>query len=301
MTGVKWTQADHRQIACELRSLGVNVSSKTVGRLLETARLLVAGEPSRSCAVPSEDQDTQFACIAELRARFAAGGHPIISVDTKKRELVKGLLQKRRAGLEPRADSRQSMTSVPNRTASQSPTASTICSRTAGQCSFTSYNTPDFAVCHREVVANGRTATYPAARDLAILADAGGRMAIGVGVGSGFETRIFNRQHRLTITIRPVHPSGIQWSTVCSARSARTGRAGLSTATKPSSNTSARPPPLPVCEYAHNLIRRRYPKGVKITGERMQALGRYKGPDSTPNGTTPSDRLENGNLFCRRP
>ena len=35
MTGVKWTRRTTDKIACELRSLGVNVSSKTVGRLLK--------------------------------------------------------------------------------------------------------------------------------------------------------------------------------------------------------------------------------------------------------------------------
>ncbi len=34
MTGVKWTRRTTDKIACALRSLGVNVSSKTVGRLL---------------------------------------------------------------------------------------------------------------------------------------------------------------------------------------------------------------------------------------------------------------------------
>ena len=56
-----------------------------------------------------------------------------------------------------------------------------------------------------------------------------------------------------------------------------------------------------------HLIRRRYPKGVKITDERMQALSAsntsLQRTRLYPNGTTPSEvnRLENGNLFCRRP
>ena len=42
MTGVKWTRRTTDKIACELRSLGVNVSSKTVGRLLKQLGLLAA-------------------------------------------------------------------------------------------------------------------------------------------------------------------------------------------------------------------------------------------------------------------
>ena len=140
MTGVKWTRRTTDKIACELRSLGVNVSSKTVGRLLKQLGFSLRVNHKKLCGATSEDRDTQFACIAELRERFAAAGHPIISVDTKKRELVGlfknggqawnrervfcrswsshhqrrheetgagGIIQKRRAGLEPRADSRQ--------------------------------------------------------------------------------------------------------------------------------------------------------------------------------------------------
>ena len=49
-----------------------------------------------------------------------------------------------------------------------------------------------------------------------------------------------------------------------------------------------------------HLIRRRYPKGVKITDERMQAFPLQR-TRLYPNGTTPSDRLENGNLFVAGP
>ena len=88
MTGVKWTRRTTDKIACELRSLGVNVSSKTVGRLLKQLGFSLRVNHKKLCGATSEDRDTQFACIAELRERFAAAGHPIISVDTKKRELA---------------------------------------------------------------------------------------------------------------------------------------------------------------------------------------------------------------------
>ena len=85
---MKWTRRTTDKIACELRSLGVNVSSKTVGRLLKQLGFSLRVNHKKLCGATSEDRDTQFACIAELRERFAAAGHPIISVDTKKRELV---------------------------------------------------------------------------------------------------------------------------------------------------------------------------------------------------------------------
>ena len=54
------------------------------------------------------------------------------------------------------------------------------------------------------------------------------------------------------------------------------------------------------CEYAHTLsgvVIRRASKSL-TSGCRRFPLQRTR---LYPNGTTPSDRLENGNLFCRRP
>ncbi len=127
MTGVKWTRRTTDKIACELRSLGVNVSSKTVGRLLKQLGFSLRVNHKKLCGATSEDRDTQFACIAELRERFAAAGHPIISVDTKKRELV-GLFK----------NGGQAWNREP-----------TLVVQHPGL----------RRECHREVVANGRTAT----------------------------------------------------------------------------------------------------------------------------------------------
>ncbi len=70
MTGVKWTRRTTDKIACELKRLGVNVSSKTVGRLLKQLGFSLRVNHEKLCGATSEDRDTQFACIAELRERF---------------------------------------------------------------------------------------------------------------------------------------------------------------------------------------------------------------------------------------
>lgn len=54
----------------------------------------------KSLSVSSKERDQQFHCIARQRRRFCRCQLPIISVDTKKKELV-GQLQKPRPGLEP--------------------------------------------------------------------------------------------------------------------------------------------------------------------------------------------------------
>jgi arginine repressor len=88
MTGLKWTRRTTAKIAAELKLLGINVSDRTVARLLKQMGFaLRVNHKKRSHASP-EDRDAQFMHIAELRERFAAQGFPLISIDTKKKELV---------------------------------------------------------------------------------------------------------------------------------------------------------------------------------------------------------------------
>lgn len=87
ITGVKWTRRTTEKIAGELRALGVDVCANTVARLLKQLdfRLRVNHKKlSRS----RPDRDAQFAYIAAQREAFAAQGLPIVSIDSKKRELV---------------------------------------------------------------------------------------------------------------------------------------------------------------------------------------------------------------------
>ena len=77
-----------RQIAQALARLGLSVSPNTVRRLLGQLGIALRGnrkDLSRTCG-PQRDQ--QFGHIAQQRQRFARQAQPIISVDTKKKELV---------------------------------------------------------------------------------------------------------------------------------------------------------------------------------------------------------------------
>jgi hypothetical protein len=88
ISGLKWTRRTTAKIARALRSLGIQVSPKTVAKLLKNMdfRLRVNHKKRSTTSAPNRDQ--QFAYIAELRQRFSQKGAPIISVDTKKRELI---------------------------------------------------------------------------------------------------------------------------------------------------------------------------------------------------------------------
>ena len=88
ITGLKWSRRTTAKIAAELRTVGIDVSPNSVAKLLKRFgfRLRVNHKKLSSGSGPQRDQ--QFGYIAERRECFARDGLPIISVDTKKRELV---------------------------------------------------------------------------------------------------------------------------------------------------------------------------------------------------------------------
>lgn len=87
MTGLKWTRRTTQKIADELQALGIRVCPKTVGRLLKQMGFSLRVN-HKKLARSGPDRDEQFAYIAEMRESFAQQGLPIVSVDTKKKELV---------------------------------------------------------------------------------------------------------------------------------------------------------------------------------------------------------------------
>jgi arginine repressor len=94
MTGLKWTRRTTAKIAVELKSFGIDVSSKTVARLLKQLGFSLRvnqKKVARTVNVSPKERDAQFSHIAELRELCAAGHVPVISVDTKKKELIGNL------------------------------------------------------------------------------------------------------------------------------------------------------------------------------------------------------------------
>src|SRR4051812_11215338 len=92
MSQKKWVRASLRQLSRELGQGGHTVSAPTVGRLLRKLGFgLRANLKSEETGSNHPDRDTQFGYIAERRAAFVAAGEPVISVDTKKKDLIGNL------------------------------------------------------------------------------------------------------------------------------------------------------------------------------------------------------------------
>ncbi len=88
MSSLKWSRRTTEKIANELGSIGINVSPSTVSKLLKEMGFSLKVNRKSISHSTSPDRNEQFEYIAEQREIFASKGNPIISVDTKKKEMV---------------------------------------------------------------------------------------------------------------------------------------------------------------------------------------------------------------------
>ena len=88
ITGVKWSRRTTRKIAEQLATLGIAVSKNTVGRLLKDMDFKLRVNRKQISSSKSPLRNQQFLHIGEQRQRFASQGLPILSVDSKKKELI---------------------------------------------------------------------------------------------------------------------------------------------------------------------------------------------------------------------
>jgi hypothetical protein len=88
MSPLRWTTKSLAQLTKGLYAKGFTVSKKTVARLLKQAgyRLQAVFKTKEGAGHP--DRDAQFGHINTLAAVFLDAGNPVISIDTKKKELV---------------------------------------------------------------------------------------------------------------------------------------------------------------------------------------------------------------------
>ena len=88
ISGIKWARKAAAKISLQLRRMHIWVSASTVRRLLKKLDFHLHVNKKTICSSRSADRDRQFKSIRRARNRFDRQGLPIISVDTKKREMI---------------------------------------------------------------------------------------------------------------------------------------------------------------------------------------------------------------------
>jgi len=87
-SGLRWTCKSLRKLADELGRQGHRVSARKIGELLREQGYSLQANRKTEEGSDHPDRDAQFGHISQLALDFQERGQPVVSVDTKKKELV---------------------------------------------------------------------------------------------------------------------------------------------------------------------------------------------------------------------
>ena len=220
VSGCKWTRKTTGKIAKQLERAGIKVSANTVGRLLKKMNFslrvnLKCLESGLKNPPPPRKRDQQFRYIRSQIKDFAANGLPVISVDSKSRELV-GLFyhpgaiwsQKPLRVLDHDFPSDAKGVALPYGIYD-------FCRNEGFVCVGTSRDTAEFAVdAIREWWQKAGSVHYPDASHILILADCGG--------SNGYRTRLWKhqlqkaicRRHKICVKVCHYPPGTSKWNPI---------------------------------------------------------------------------------------
>ena len=86
--GVLWTNLSLRELSRRLIAMGTAASRRTIRRLLKQLELGRRTARKKKTMGHHPDRNAQFENIARLRKEYQAAGDPVISIDTKKKEML---------------------------------------------------------------------------------------------------------------------------------------------------------------------------------------------------------------------
>lgn len=256
--------------------LRIDVSPNTVARLLKQMGFSLRVNHKQQSNGSPEERDAQFARIAELREHFAAAAHPLISVDTKKKELV-GLFKNAGSCWEQKAVrvNDHDFRSLAEGIAIPYGIYDPLANRGAVFVGM-SHDTPEFAVGSIEKWwrIDGQK-RYPNCGRLAILADGGGSNGATCRAWKyGLQHELCQR-HGLSVTVAHYPPGASKWNPIehrlfseisknWSGRPLDSYETILKYIRTTRTSTGLR--------VRAQLVRRQYSKGIKIPDSEMRAL-----------------------------
>jgi len=86
--GVLWTNLSLRELSRRLVAMGTPASRRTIRRLLKKLKIGCRTTRKKKTMGHHPDRNAQFDNIARLRREYEAAGEAVISIDTKKKELL---------------------------------------------------------------------------------------------------------------------------------------------------------------------------------------------------------------------
>jgi hypothetical protein len=210
-----WVRSTPRQLSDRLKKEGHQVSPRTVRRLLKDMGFSLKTNKRKEGRSGCPERDAQFCYIASLRESYTTRGLPIVSVDTKKKELIGNF----------RSEGRVWCKKAPEVDEHDFPSAAEDVAVPFGVYDVTkntgyvivglSHNTPEFAVSSIAAWWKGEgCVSYPGADQLLILADGGG--------GNGSRSKAWKQnlqeklcdRYQLPVTVCHYPPGCSKWNPV---------------------------------------------------------------------------------------
>jgi hypothetical protein len=286
ITGLKWTRKATEKISKELRSLGIFVGRTTVAKLLKKMDFSLKVNHKKKALGANKTpeararRDSQFRYIKALWKQFADKGNPIISVDTKKREMVgdfknNGAAWRRKAFEVSDHDFRQYAEGV-----AISRGVYDVQANTGFMCIGIHHDTPAFAV---DSIAKWwkqvGIKNYPGRKELLVLADAGG--------SNGYRVRAWKYElqkklcdpYELCVTVCHYPPGASKWNPIehrlFSAISNNWQGIPLNsyeTILKYMRSTKTAPEDGQGLKVRATLVRKKYGNGQKVSDDQMSHL-----------------------------
>jgi hypothetical protein len=294
MSPLRWTCKSLRQLAAELTACGHPISRTIVGELLKQQKFSLQGNSKTREGGDHPDRDAQFVHINQSVTAALAAQQPVISVDTKKKELVGDF---KNAGREwrPQDDPEevQVYDFLSKAIGRAVPYGIYDIASNAGWVGVgMNYDTSAFAVqTIRRWWQEVGCKRYPDAKCLTITCDGGG--------SNGSRVRLWKRELQglanelgIDITVHHLPPGTSKWNKIehrlfsfismnWRARPLVSYRVivDLISATTTDTGLTVR------CELDTNL----YPKGIVISNDEMASFN-IDAPNSTASGTTRSNQ-----------
>ena len=215
MSDRKWSRKDTRSISREMSARGVRLCPNTVSQLLQDQKFSLRVNRKSIAETQHPDRNRQFELIADFRKRFEDAGSPILSMDTKKKELIgnfrnPGSAWSRAPEQVNQHDFRSDASAIASPYGLYEPV------RNRGMIVVgVSADTPEFAVdCLDTWISQLGWTAYPAMKDILLLCDSGG--------SNGYRPRFWKyglyetivRRHGITVTVCHYPPGASKWNPV---------------------------------------------------------------------------------------
>jgi hypothetical protein len=215
LSATRWSRKDTRSLSREMNAQGVRLCPNTVGKLLKHKKYSLRVNRKSIAETQHPDRNRQFELIADFRKRFEDAGYPILSMDTKKKELIGNFRNHGCAwGKEPEDVNQHDFRSHASAIASPYGLYEPIPNRGTIIIGL-SADTPEFAVdCLDTWISKLGWTAYPSMKEILLLCDSGG--------SNGYRPRFWKyalyhkiaQGHGITVTVCHYPPGASKWNPI---------------------------------------------------------------------------------------